>query len=329
MRDAPGLPASPGVWYKLALERTAAALLASLGARPAANGAERGRGAARRGTDAGLPSIGTICPPRSSTRSATGAASRGVVMDAIVGVMRTGGWTADGMILVIPAKRDQERDAVAEAWARRAGVVERLDRFWEPPPLDAHRVRLYGADTFCLVVAQKLGLDLLAPPDDLVRSVPPELLLRRVSVTTLAECLDEPFPQFVKPVVPKQFRASVWSDRAALERETQGLDPSTPVIQSEPVSIDAEARSFVLDGEVVTSAIYDGRGDDDAASSVVSAVARSMALPRTCVIDTCFIPGRGWAFLEANATWGAGLNGCDPDAVLPCIDAATTAVAHG
>ncbi len=34
----------------------------------------------------------------------------------------------------------------------------------------------------------------------------------------------------------------------------------------------------------------------------------------------------GWAFLEANATWGAGLNGCDPVAVLPCLAAATRAM---
>jgi hypothetical protein len=48
-----------------------------------------------------------------------------------------------------------------------------------------------------------------------------------------------------------------------------------------------------------------------------------MSLPRTVVIDVGFIEGRGWALIEFNAAWGAGLNGCDPEKVLPAIVAAS------
>lgn len=31
------------------------------------------------------------------------------------------------------------------------------------------------------------------------------------------------------------------------------------------------------------------------------------------------IDGRGWAVVEANAAWGAGLYGCDPEEVLKVL----------
>jgi hypothetical protein len=77
------------------------------------------------------------------------------------------------LTLVIPAKRDPERDSVAEVWRDAGGDVERLDRFWEPPEhLQRSRVRLYGNDTFCLVVAQKLNLTLISPDDKVLASAP-------------------------------------------------------------------------------------------------------------------------------------------------------------
>jgi hypothetical protein len=48
-----------------------------------------------------------------------------------------------------------------------------------------------------------------------------------------------------------------------------------------------------------------------------------MLLPRAVVVDVGLIDGRGWAVIEFNAAWGAGLNGCDPDKVLPAIVAAS------
>lgn len=54
--------------------------------------------------------------------------------------------------LLIPEKADPERDAVASAWEEAGGVALRFGRFWDPPPLDKERVRVYGNDTFCLVL---------------------------------------------------------------------------------------------------------------------------------------------------------------------------------
>jgi hypothetical protein len=88
------------------------------------------------------------------------------------------------------------------------------------------------------------------------------------------------------------------------------------------VEIRAEARAWVLDGQVLTCAVYDGAGDPDGASLFVAGAVAGLDLPSTCVIDAALIDG-GWCILEANASWGAGLNGCDATAAARCIDRAT------
>src|SRR5262245_1922382 len=114
--------------------------------------------------------------------------------------------TAQGLLLVVPQKADSERDAVVAAWEAAGGEVLRLHRFWQPPQVDAQRVRLYGNDTFCLVVAQKLDLELVSPPNDLLAWVKPDRLRRTVQFLPLEMAIAGDFPAFVKPVVPKAFR---------------------------------------------------------------------------------------------------------------------------
>jgi hypothetical protein len=42
-------------------------------------------------------------------------------------------------------------------------------------------------------------------------------------------------------------------------------------------------------------------------------------LPPAVVIDLGLIAGRGWAVVEANPCWGAGIYGCDPQQVLKAL----------
>ena len=88
------------------------------------------------------------------------------------------------------------------------------------------------------------------------------------------------------------------------------------------VEIRAEARAFVLDGRLQTCAVYEGEAEPP--SDFLQQAAQTLALPRTCVLDAALLP-QGWALLEANASWGAGLNGCDPRAILDCLEIATQA----
>ncbi|WP_342378170.1 ATP-grasp domain-containing protein [Myxococcus stipitatus] len=228
-----------------------------------------------------------------------------------------------GLQLLIPAKADPERDAVARAWEVGGGTVLRVDRFWSPPEVEPAKTRVYGNDTFCLVLAQKLGLTLESPVDDLLLSVDASWLGREVLGSTLEQVVTGPFPRFIKPQVPKLFRARVWNEPEALLAECRGLDPKTLVLSSEVVDLRAEARAWVLDGHVVTCALYEGEGHVSTARSFLDTVARQTRLPPACVLDAAWVEGSGWVLLEANAAWGAGLNGCDASEAARCIAAAS------
>ena len=61
----------------------------------------------------------------------------------------------------------------------------------------------------------------------------------------------------------------------------------------------------------------------DGGVEFVGDLTESMVLPRTVVVDVGLVDGRGWAVIEFNASWGAGLNGWDAEKVLPAIVSAS------
>jgi hypothetical protein len=225
--------------------------------------------------------------------------------------------------LVLPDKHDMERDQVAEAWTAQGGIVTRLGRFWDPPALDPRAVRIYANDTFALVVAQKLNLSLVSPDDDLLARLPSSLLKREITIRQLGDSSAWTYPAFIKPVVPKQFRAAVYNSASALTAECSGLDPHAPVYVSEVVVFSSEVRGFILSATVQDASLYEGAASLEEARLFLDVAARHESLPPTCVVDVGYIEGRGWAVIEANAAWGAGLNGCAPSKVLGCIANAT------
>ncbi|MBU6954400.1 ATP-grasp domain-containing protein [Hahella sp. HN01] len=237
--------------------------------------------------------------------------------------------TLAGLTLVIPEKNDPERDSVAAAWNAAGGEVSRLGRFWEPPSYDPAKVRVYGNDTFALVLAQKLGLALISPADDLLVQLPQQALQRSVTLLPLSGAMTLSFPAFLKPAAPKLFKAAVYATPDDLAAETRGLEPDTPVLHSEIVQFACEIRCFVWRGDVLDAAVYEGDGALDDGLVFARQLAQSEHLPTTCVIDIGYIPQRGWAIIEANAAWGAGLNGCRAEKVLPCIEAATRKLVTG
>jgi hypothetical protein len=230
------------------------------------------------------------------------------------------------LILVIPEKSDTERDAVVAAWERGGGRLLKLDRFWEPPDLDPHDVRLYGNDSFCLVLEQQLHLHLISPADDFLAGVDRTWLKRDLQFVALQDAVRFTYPCFVKPVTPKQFRAMVYASHNVLLDECRGLEDTTPIMMSEVVPFTAEARTFVLDGHVMTCAVYEGTADHEAATRFATLFVdhHKGKLPQTCVLDFGCVASGEWSVLEANATWGAGLNGCDAEAAITCIASATT-----
>lgn len=228
-----------------------------------------------------------------------------------------------GLHLLIPDKPDAERDALAAAFARHGGMIHRIGRFWDPPSFDPATVRVYGPDSFCLVLQQKLGFALCTPDDELLLRTPSSFLQRHLVRQTLGGVASMHFPAFIKPIMPKQFRGAVYPTSDALMEECLGLGPGTVVFVAEPVRFTAEVRSFMLDSRVLDAALYEGAAEVADAAKFVTTLTQAVPVPRVVVVDVGFIAGRGWAVIEFNAGWGAGLNGCDPEKVWPAIAAAS------
>jgi hypothetical protein len=228
-----------------------------------------------------------------------------------------------GLNLLIPERTDVEQGAVARAFEKSGGTVHRIGRFRDPPKVDPSGVRVYGSTSFYLVLQQKLGFNLSSPDDKLLLSVPRQQLKRKLALETLRDSLAGNFPRFIKPVTPMIFRASFFSSRELLSTECRDLSPDMLVFASEPVNMVVEVRTFLLDGELLDAAIYEGQADLCAARDFVEELQNAMKLPPTLVIDVGLISKRGWAVVEFNASWGAGLNGCSAEKVLPPILAAS------
>ena len=227
--------------------------------------------------------------------------------------------------LLIPEKADAERLAVAEAWQAAGGKVLKIGKFWELPVLETDEVVLYGNDTFCLVIAEKLGLHLVSPADDLLIKIDKKWLKRKITVQAIHQLQYTRFPVFIKPLVPKQFKAGIYADLKSVEAETAGLPDHEKVYCSDLIDIEAEARFFIAASQLISGAVYEGEADLDEFTRFAEAFLREneKLLPQTVVLDFGFNPQLGCFLIEANATWGAGLNGCQPEKVISCLALAT------
>lgn len=232
--------------------------------------------------------------------------------------------------LLIPHKTDAERDRVAEAWLQAGGHVQRLDKFWEKPDSIASEVVIYGNDTFAGVVAQVWNVTLVSPEDALLAQLDNQWLKRYLLEVTPETLVQEAFPLFCKPVVPKQFAAQVYPTQADLQAVLKGLPADTRLLVSEPVSIEAEARGFVWRRHLHDLAVYEGQTTalPQGKEFLETFLQSSVFLPETFVVDIGYTSQQGWFIIEFNACWGAGLNYCHPQKVLPCIAAATTLPTH-
>lgn len=227
-------------------------------------------------------------------------------------------------LLLIPDKADIERDSIAKVWEDNGGTVKRVGKFWVKPETNGKRVALYGYDSFCLVLAQILELEMCMPKDEWIAALPYEFAKREIQLVELGNANQISYPKFIKPVTPKLFKAAVFETSASLQEITQDISPEERLIVSDIVSVDKEVRSFILDNEVQDLAYYEGEGDLTEVKAFITDFLKmtNIEFPPTFVLDVGFNDQLGWFIIEFNSSWGAGLNGCDAAKVVNCIRAA-------
>lgn len=237
--------------------------------------------------------------------------------------------------LVLPPRYTTDSIAMSRAAAHLNWRVERLASWRVPEALCDTGVAIYGEPLFVTVVAGPLGVRVLEPTADWLPTVPEEHRKRRVRLMTLGEARNVSETAFIKPVSDKCFAAKVYASGAELPPASV-LDDLELVLISEPVAWEVEFRAFVLDRQVVALSPYlhhgelverpdgtwaAGAGETEAAEAFCRTVLADTGLPvpPAFVLDVGSIAGRGWAVVEANAAWGSGLYGCEPEQVLRVV----------
>lgn len=235
-------------------------------------------------------------------------------------------------LLVLSPRYTSDSKVLRAAAGRLGWKTERLGGWRAPAHMRAQDAVLYGEPTFVEVIASQVGVALLDVPFSWLPGLPERHRRRNIDVSTLGEVRQSlSQPVFVKPADGrKAFEGRV--HHAPEELPGEGVLPDeTPVFVSEPVRWDVEFRCHVMDSQVVTMSPYlldgelalteDGRWhapeqDVQEAREYAARVLEEVPVPPATVLDVGRIHGRGWAVVEANAAWGAGLYGCDPDQVL-------------
>ena len=208
------------------------------------------------------------------------------------------------------------------------------------PAVPVNEPALYVTTDFARVTARTLGIALLEPPLDLLARVPEQFSRRQVELVTFKDLERLKSPTFVKPADPldKWFDAGIHAD--VRDIRTKGrVSWDAPVLLSEPVEWSVEFRYFVLDGKPVAGSRYLAYGrpawklfDSNrpepmptVCSSFVERLCADMGarLPPAFVVDAGLIDERGWAVVEFNPAWCAGLLGADPGPVLAVLRRAT------
>jgi len=229
--------------------------------------------------------------------------------------------------LLISEKTDSEFEQVFATWTKKGGKIKRLGKYWiKDDELANEKISIYGNQTFAFVLAQIYHVELLSPDDKLIARLEHKWTKRNVVLKQIGQLVENDFPIFIKPVIPKIFTAGIFNAMSDLTAVITGLPDAEEILISSIVTdIQAEARSFVKDGVVKDIAFYEGAADlESGRNFVVKFMAENKnELPNVVVVDIAFSENTGWFILEFNACWGAGLNGCEAKKVIDCIVGAT------
>lgn len=224
------------------------------------------------------------------------------------------------------------RTCLAQGWP-----VHRLQGWRVPDSLLAEfgDVVIYGEPLMAEAVADQMGLVLLEPAIDWLTKVPFEHVSREIQIMTLGEARELASRAFVKPADGKIFEPKVYESGKELPSD-ESVDQDIPVLRSGALDFRLEVRCFVCQRQIVSispywreGALAKSEGGEwpflgyeekevrDFAERVL-ADAR-IDFPPGCTLDVGKTSDGCWAVIESNPSWGAGLYGCNPLAVMQAI----------
>ena len=163
------------------------------------------------------------------------------------------------------------------------------------------------------------------PQDEIIAELDYPWTKRHIQIKLINTLKEINFPKFIKPAKPKLFPAKVYKSLPEIKQNITDMPDNEQVIISEIICIDKEVRAFILNNQVQDLAFYEGEGDIQEPKIFIENFLKesNTKLPLTYVLDLGFNQQSGWFIIEFNASWGAGLNFCNPEKVLDCIFAAT------
>ncbi|MEM8531099.1 MAG: ATP-grasp domain-containing protein [Chloroflexota bacterium] len=233
--------------------------------------------------------------------------------------------------LILSHRYTEDSQRLWQAAIQLGWRVERLHSWHIPEHLQTiNEPVIYIEALMASIVAEFFGQSLIEPPEDWLPSLPEAYRQRTVQLTTLGTAHDSLLPAFVKPPNDKSFTARVY-DTTTLPTD---YPEEMSVLVAEPVVWEKEFRCFILDRQLRTSSIYLRNGELQRAEGFVSTVEEQaelqqfvetllndtqVELSRAAVLDVGVIKDRGWAVVEQNSPWGAGIYGCDPAEVLEVL----------
>ena len=233
--------------------------------------------------------------------------------------------------LVLTPRFTDDSQLLWRAAGRLGWNIERLQTWRIPDHLKSlNEPVLYAESLFGPMLAEQLGIQIENPPEDWLPTLPERYRKRCVVLTTLAQARLGAATAFIKPPNDKSFPAQVYQPSQLPE----GYDESMSVLISEIVTWETEFRCFILDRALQTFSLYARFGvlqeesgfqhsdvEEQGLRQFLDEVLAdgSVRLPKATVIDVGWVTGKGWAVVEQNAAWGAGIYACDPELCLSVI----------
>ncbi len=233
--------------------------------------------------------------------------------------------------LILTPRYTEDAQSLWRAAIEKGWQVERLTNWRITDELiTATEPVLYLEALMAPTISEQFGLRLLEPAVDWLPKLAEKYRQRSIFITTLGAARQLTYAAFIKPPNDKSFPAKVYQPGELLP----DYSDDTEVLIAEIVEWEKEFRCFILDRNLQTFSVYLRHGklqrDADFAHSpaeeleVRSLISIILAdaeieLPKATVIDIGIIQGKGWAIVEQNSAWGAGLYGCDPGAVLEVL----------